>query len=175
MNKTVVIYRSVYGYTKTYAEMIAEELACDLREYSEITPEILLTYDTIIYGGGLYAVGINGINLIKKNYDKLKDKHLFVWATGSNPGDPEDLEAVWSHNFTDEMRKNIPMFYLRGGFDYNKLNGKHKIMMSLLKMKLKSMKNRTKNEDDLLKAYDAAEYHCNKENIRQLTDAVSGL
>jgi hypothetical protein len=73
------------------------------------------------------------------------------------------------------MRKNIPMFYLRGGFDYNKLNGMHKIMMSLLKMKLKSMKNRTKNEDDLLKAYDTAEYHCNKENIRQLTDAVRGL
>ena len=150
MNKIVVIYRSVYGYTKTYAEMIAEELTCDLREYSEISPDDLLSYDTIIYGGGLYAIGINGINLIKKNYDKLKDKHLFVWATGSNPGDPEDLEAVWSHNFTDEMRKNIPMFYLRGGFDYNKLNGKHKIMMSLLKMKLKSMKNRTKNEDDLL-------------------------
>ena len=73
MNKTVVIYRSVYGYTKTYAEMIAEELACDLREYSEITSDNLLMYDTIIYGGGLYAVGINGINLIKKNYDKLKE------------------------------------------------------------------------------------------------------
>ena len=43
MNKTVVIYRSVYGYTKTYAEMIAEELACDLREYSEITSDNLLT------------------------------------------------------------------------------------------------------------------------------------
>ena len=98
MNKIVVIYRSVYGYTKTYAEMIAEELTCDLREYSEISPDDLLSYDTIIYGGGLYAIGINGINLIKKNYDKLKDKHLFVWATGSNPGNPEDLEAVWNHN-----------------------------------------------------------------------------
>ncbi len=62
-----------------------------------------------------------------------------------------------------------------GNEDIDKLNGKHKIMMSLLKMKLKSMKNRTKNEDDLLKAYDAAEYHCNKDNIRQLTDAVRGL
>ena len=69
MNKTVVIYRSVYGYTKTYAEMIAEELTCDLRESSEISPDDLLSYDTIIYGGGLYAIGINGINLLKKNYE----------------------------------------------------------------------------------------------------------
>ena len=69
MNKIVVIYRSVYGYTKTYAEMIAEELTCDLREYSEISPDDLLSYDTIIYGGGLYAIGINGINLIKDTGD----------------------------------------------------------------------------------------------------------
>ena len=57
MNKTVVIYRSVYGYTKTYAEMIAEELACDLREYSEISPDDLLLYDTIIYGAAFTQSG----------------------------------------------------------------------------------------------------------------------
>jgi len=36
MGKTIVLYRSEYGYTKTYAEMIAKELGCDIREASGV-------------------------------------------------------------------------------------------------------------------------------------------
>ena len=37
-------------------------------------------YDTIIYGGGLYAEVINGVTLITKNNDKLKDKKILLAA-----------------------------------------------------------------------------------------------
>ncbi len=30
--KTIVVYKSKYGYTKRYAEWIAEELSCDIKE-----------------------------------------------------------------------------------------------------------------------------------------------
>ena len=44
------------------------ELKSILFECSQIKPEDLLQYDTIIFGGGLYASGINGISLITKNF-----------------------------------------------------------------------------------------------------------
>ena len=55
MNNIAVVYKSYYGSTKRYAQWIAEEAKADCFEYSEIEAKKLMEYDTIIYGGGLYA------------------------------------------------------------------------------------------------------------------------
>lgn len=105
--KIIVIYKSKSGYTKTYAEWISKDLNCDIKDVKDITISELEGYDVIIYGGGLYATGINGISILKKNYHLLKNKKLIVWATGENPGRESDLQKVWQHNFTDEQLKKI--------------------------------------------------------------------
>lgn len=138
--KTIVIYKSKSGYTETYAKWISEDLDCALKCPSDITIEEIKQYDTIIYGGGLYAIGINGIDLIKKNFSLLSDKNIVVWATGVNPGKEDELKEVWNHNFTEEQLKSIKTFYLRGGFDYKKLNAGDKLLMNMLKIKLKLKK-----------------------------------
>ena len=63
MLRTVVIYRSTSGFTKRYAEWIAEELKADLFEARKIDAPKLADYDLIVFGGSLHAVGINGIKL----------------------------------------------------------------------------------------------------------------
>jgi flavodoxin len=80
--KTVVIYKSKTGFTKKYAEWISEELSADIFDVSKVTINMLTAYDTVIYGGGLYAVGINGVKLITKNLDKLKDKKVVCLCYG---------------------------------------------------------------------------------------------
>jgi flavodoxin len=57
--KTLVVYKSKTGYTKKYAEWIAEELSADILEVSKVNINILASYDTVIFGGSLHAVGIN--------------------------------------------------------------------------------------------------------------------
>lgn len=173
--KAIVIYKSKSGYTETYAKWIAEELKCDLKQASDVAINELQKYDVIIYGGGLYAVGINGVSLINTNYSSLVNKKIIVWATGANTGRKEELLQVWNHNFTKEQLKNIKTFYLRGGFDYKRLNITDKILMNMLKIKLKSKNNRTEDEQGMLDAYDIAEYHCKKENIKDLIKYVKGL
>lgn len=173
--KAIVIYKSKSGYTKTYAEWISQELQCPLREVGEVSVSELMEYDTIIYGGGLYACGINGKTFLKKNFAQLKEKNLIVWATGCSPGHPEELEEVWNFNFTKEELKHIKTFYLRGGFDYKKLHTGDKILMNMLKIRLKHKEDRTADEEGLLKAYDIPEYHCKKENIVALVEYVRAL
>lgn len=68
--KTVVVYKSISGFTKKYAEWIAEELETDLLRLEKNDIDILLKYDIIIYGGCLHAVGISGVNIIKNNFNK---------------------------------------------------------------------------------------------------------
>lgn len=168
--KAVVVYKSKSGFVKKYAQWIAEELQADIYEASKIDVNMLMLYDTIIYGGGLYAVGINGLKILTKNLDKLKDKKLVAFATGATPSRSEDIEKVKNANFTPEQQKYIRFFYLRGGFDYTRLKLIDKVLMNLLKLKIKS-KNKNKlipDEKGMLAAYDEPIDFTSKKNIEEL-------
>ena len=85
--KAIVIYKTKYGSTKTYAGWIAEELSCEAVDVSKVKTDDLTLYDTIVYGGGLYAEVINGVSLITKNIESIKDKKIAVFSTGITPLD----------------------------------------------------------------------------------------
>lgn len=166
--KSVVIYKSKTGFSKKYAQWIAEELSADIFEVSKCNIESIETYDVVVYGGSLHAVGINGINFITKNFDKLKSKRIIVFATGASPARENVLNEVTNRNFTPEQQNYIKLFYLRGGFDYNKLGFVDKTLMTLLKLKIKNKKVLTPDEKGMLTAYDKPADFTKKENIKEL-------
>jgi len=170
--RTVVVYKSKAGFAKQYAEWIAKELTADLFEASAVSINELTAYDTVIYGGGLYAVGINGVKLITKNLDKLKGKKVVVFATGASPGREEVINEVRNNNFTPEQQKQISFFYLRGGFDYNRLNTVDKLLMILLKWRLRRKKQLTPDERGMLNAYDTPVNFTRKNHIDELISYV---
>ena len=175
-NNTCVIYTSKYGSTKKYGEWIADELKADLFEAKSINVNKILQYDTIIYGGSLYARGILGINLIKDNYEKIKEKNIIIYIVGasSNKMAEENIDSIISYNLSEEIRKKIKYFYLRGGFNYNILSLKDKFLMNLLKVKLKRIKeeDRTEEEQGMLDAYDNPINFVNRNNIKELLLAI---
>ncbi|MGE4282777.1 MAG: flavodoxin domain-containing protein [Clostridia bacterium] len=151
MVKAAVIYKSRYGSTKKYAEWIASEINGTLLEYSQVKAKKLSEYDTIIFGGGLYASGINGISLITKNFEALKNKNLIVFTVGlSSTQDKEIFIPIIQKNFTQEMREKIQIFHMRGGMDYKKLSFVHKPMMAMLKATVAKKKPEELSEDDKL-------------------------
>jgi len=152
--KVVVVYRSKSGYTKNYATWLSEKLKCDLLEGTKTKAKDLLGYDTIIYGAGLYAIGINGINLIINNYDLLKNKRLIVYTVGASPVREETTQEVRKANIPVELSDKIQLFYLRGGFDYSRLTPFNKILMTLMKIKLKHTKNPDADTRGMLASYD---------------------
>ena len=168
--KTIVAYKSKSGYTKTYAEWIAQELDCDIKENAGISD--IIGYDTIIYGGGMYAGGFNGIKLITKNLDKLSGKKIALFAVGSNPGREHEMQPFWEKVLTAEQQKQIGHFYLRGGFDFSKLTAGDKILMKMLKVRLQKLKERTEDEQGMLDAYDTPVDFRDKDNIKPLIDFV---
>lgn len=173
--KTVVVYKSKSGYTKTYAEWIAKELGADLKENNKLRIEDVSAYDTIIYGGGMYAGGINGLKFIKYNYEQLKEKNIAVWATGANPGRPEELQAVWEKHFSPEQLEHIKTFYLRGGFDISLCSKGDKILMNLLKSHLKKKENPTEDDKGIISMCEVPVDFRDKKNIEELCNWVRGL
>lgn len=134
---------------------------------------MLISYDTVIYGGGLYVVGINGVKDITQNIGKLKAKKVIVFATGVTPSREETIREVRDKNFTIEQQRHIRFFYLRAGFDYNKLKPFDKILMTLLKWKLKRKKKLTLDERGMLASYDTPVDFTQKKNIDKIIAYVN--
>ena len=170
--EVLVAYKSKSGFTKKYANWIAEELFADVYEASNVTPEMLKKYDTIIYGGGIYAASINGLDIVKKNMDILDGKNIVVFATGASPSREEVVSQVRDKNFSLEEQKNIEFFYFQGGFDYDKLTLFDKFIMTLMKWSLKIKQRRTPDEEGMLAAYETPVDFTKKSNVERLTAFV---
>ncbi|MCK4980032.1 MAG: flavodoxin [Candidatus Delongbacteria bacterium] len=172
---TIVIYRSKSGYVKKYAEWISEELITDLKEYSQVSINDLSKYRTIIYGGGVYISGINGVKFITGNLEIFEDKNIVVFASGASSGKPEDIDSIKRKNFTYGQLKIIKFFYLRGGFDFNKLKFPYTVLMRFMKWKLSRQKLLTGDEKGMLEAFDDPTDFTNKENIKGLIEYVRNI
>ena len=109
---TIVIYKSKYGSTKQYAKWISERLNCKMFDAKDVKVNDLLKYDTIIYGGGLYAEVIAGVTLITKNIEKLKDKKIIVYTTGITPINVRDYydDMVIKKNFKFDIEGKIKVY-----------------------------------------------------------------
>ncbi len=181
MKKTVVIYESKYGFTKRYAEWIAEALSCPVFEQKKFCTKDFAQYETIIYGGGLYAGGVSGIRLITENWSLLSDKQVVLFTCGlANPGDSYNVSNIrqsLSKILSDDMMKRIRLFHLQGGIDYRRLSFIHKTMMSMLrKMLLKKDEHTLRQEDRLiLETYGQNLDFTDKGSIRPLVECVLNL
>lgn len=171
MNNIAIVYKSKYGSTKRYAQWIAEEVKADLFECSEIETKKLMEYNTIIYGGGLYASGITGISTITKNFEIIKDKKIIVFTVGLASTDKEEvfLPIIEKH-FSKEMCDNIKFFHLRGGIDYKKLGIIHKSMMAMMKIVISKKNSDELSDDDrkFLATYGKKVDFTDKNMIKQL-------
>ncbi|SDN29120.1 flavodoxin domain-containing protein [Acetanaerobacterium elongatum] len=172
MSNIIVVYRSKTGFVKNYAEWIAKAVGADLREAKGVEITDLMKYDTIVYGGGLYAGGINGFRLIKKNLDQLKGKRLIVFTSGASPVRPEVVDEVKKHNLNPEEQKQVQFFMMRGGFNYNKLSPIDKFLMSLRKIQLKSIKNPDADARGMLAAYSQPVDFTREKNIEPVVKAI---
>lgn len=175
--KTIVIYKSKTGFVRKYAEWIAEDLLADIFEVSKVNINMLTKYDTVIFGGSLHAVGINGVKFITNNIDKLKGKKIIVFASGASPWSEKVMKEVMTNNFTLDQQKNIKFFYLRGGFNYSQLSPFDKVLMTLLKwsikIKKKKKKELTSDEIGMLEVLDKPADFTSKSNIEKMVTYVN--
>lgn len=143
--KIAVIYKSKTGFTKKYAEMVAEEIDCTLMEFKKATVEIMSDFDVIVFGGRVCAGMVDGMNKAKEMFEGSKAEKFAVFATGGTPNEAEEvIEEFWENNLSEDELESIPHFYMQGGICYEKMPLFEKMIM---KMMAHVMKNK-KNKDD---------------------------
>lgn len=137
--KSIVIYKSSTGFTKTYAKWIAEALSCEALPLENAKSVDLNKYDAVIFGGWIFAGTIQGLKGIKEKLTSYNGKKA-VFATGATPPESPEASAALSTCFTEEERKTIGTFYMQGGLDYTQMGAVHKAMMKMMSSMMKKQK-----------------------------------
>ena len=131
--KAIVIYHSQTGFTKRYAEWIAEAAGADCLELSVAKKKDLTSYEAIIFGGWACAGSISKINWFKSNID--------------NP----EIDQALKQNFKEIAPEKVSVFYCPGGFNYEKMSASSKLMMKMFIKMLKAKKDKTEAEQEMIK------------------------
>jgi len=145
MSKIAVVYKSKYGTTKQYAAWIAAALNVPLFESAGIELSQLKDYDVVIYGGGLYANGIDGIKVVTENFCKT----LVLFTVGLADPRITDYTPILEKTFKPEQLSKTKVFHLRGGIDYKKLSLLHKGMMAMVKREADKITPDQQTSDDV--------------------------
>ena len=160
--KTLITYKSKTGFAEKYARMIAEELGCSIIPLKQMTAEKMSEYDTVVFGGGIYAGSINGLKKAKAMFEKSTAKDFVVFATGGTPNEAasESVKEMWNVNLGSEAEK-IPHFYLQAGISYEKMSFPDKLLMKMFASMLAKKKDKTATEkgfeEYIISSYDISD------------------
>ncbi len=170
--KTIVIYNSQTGFTKRYAEWIAEATGADCLELSAAKKKDMTAYEAIIFGGWACAGSISKISWFKGNIDKWADKKLIVFCVGGSPIDNPEIEQALKQNFQESDLKKVSVFYCPGGFNYEKMSTPSRLMMKMFVKMLKVKKNKTQEEQVMIKMISSSYDISDKKYIEPILECL---
>ncbi|MDD3219412.1 MAG: flavodoxin domain-containing protein [Lachnospiraceae bacterium] len=163
MNR-IVIYQSSTGFTKQYAEWIAEDLGCKAVSIKEIKQDAVKNYDQVIYGGWVMGGMVSGLDKVRQ----YNPKQLVVFAVGAAPQEAVHVEDVKTANKTGE----IPVYYLAGGLRFDKLNFAMKGILKMVKKSVMKKENKTEMDEFMAKYLDQNFDHSDRKQIQRLVESL---
>lgn len=172
--KTIVIYNSQTGFTKRYAEWIAEKSGADCYELSEAKKKNLDDYDAIVYGGWACAGTISKLSWFKGNINKWNGKKLIVFCVGASPIENPEIEPALKKNFNEDEMKRVSVFYCPGGFNYEKMSTTSRVMMKMFIKALKAKKDKTEEDEIMIKMISSSYDISDIKYIEPILECVKG-
>lgn len=160
--KAVIIYYSKTGFTRRYAQWLAEALGCDCVPFDKRMRVRLDDYDAVIFGSWLRAGAIQKLSWFKEQMPNMTGRIRIVFAVGAMPAEAEaEVRAMFDKNFNEEQQAKVSMFYLQGGLDYSRMDVISRAAMRFLCAMLRRKKNPTPEDTGMLrmieKSFDAAD------------------
>lgn len=172
--KAVILYVSQTGFTKKYAEWLAEELNCNAVSYEKRNEVRLDEYDTVLFGSWCCAGGIKKLAWFKKLLPQLNAKKIVVFAVGAMPMDSPQVDNLWKQNFSDKEKAQFSTYYLQGGLCYEKMGFASKMMMKMFASMMAKKKDKTPEEQETAKVLGTSCDHSKREYINAIVEECLG-
>jgi len=111
--KKLILYKSVLGSTKQYAEWLKESIGADLFKFDQINDNDLSSYDQVVVMSGTYAGSMPLTGFLVKKWDILKNKDVYAIGIGCSP-EGTDISKVAYEKIPSEIREAIEYFKIIG-------------------------------------------------------------
>lgn len=171
--RTLIVYKSVTGFTKQYAQWIAEALHCEAVDLKEASSQKMSDYHIIIFGGRFHAGVVDGLKKAKTLFGESTAEKLIVFGTGATARTETDMiREAWKNNFTPEELSRIPHFYMESGLRQEKMPLGDKLMLKVFATMVKSKKEKTAYEEAMVQALGESFDHSSREQIQPLVEWV---
>lgn len=139
-----IVYVSQTGHTKQYAELLAEKISLPAYELNA-AKKALPKNAEIIYLGWLMAGKVKGYQTAAKHFAVKA-----LCGVGMSGGNSQLADIKKANHLSDDL----PLFYLQGGFELDKLHGVYKLMMKTMQSTvgkgIADKQDRTPEEEDML-------------------------
>lgn len=162
--KTLIIYTSQTGFTKKYADWLAQKTGgdlLDLKDAQKKNDAFFEGFEAIVYGGWVMAASVVKVKWFLNRAASWKGKKLAIYCVGGSPNDNPDVEVMLKNMLTDEQREYIRAFYCQGGFNYERMNAPSRLAMKMFVSALKKKKDPTEEEkimtEMVAKSYDISD------------------
>ncbi len=134
--KVAVVYCSQTGFTKKYAEWLAEDVGCEAVPYADRGCIDLNGIDVLVFCSWFHAASIKGAKWLKSVMREHPGLRTVVLVTGATPMPCEmwpasEVEEAFRRTFPESDYPDLPHFYCHGGFDYDRLGTLDKIAMRM--------------------------------------------
>lgn len=144
--KTAIIYFSQTGFTKQYAEWLAEEVGGDCMSFEKAEKKDFSGYDAVVFGSWCHAGMIRKLGWFKGNLPQWQDKKKVVFAVGASPAENPEIAEALPKNFTEEEWNQVSVFYCPGGLRYENMKPVSKVMMKMFAKMMAGKKDKTEDE-----------------------------
>ena len=111
--KTLVVYRSILGTTKHYAQWLEDALSADLIDFKHVNDKTFDKYELVIVSSGTYAGKMPLVDFLKKYWTVLQSKKVVVVAVGIAPADVKESKVSYEL-IPPEIRSKITYFKVPG-------------------------------------------------------------
>ena len=145
--KTVVINHSQTGFTRRYAQRIAEAVGADCFSRSQAKGVDFSPYGAVVYGSWACAGKIRKLGWFKSRMRGWSGKRLAVFCVGASPAESPEIEPFLRRSFTDEERERAAVFYCPGGLNYEGMPLPSKLMMRAFAKSTRAKKGKTPEEE----------------------------
>ena len=176
--KITVLCNSKTGFTKRYADWIAEELhgkemQCDVQPYKDFSTTMVEASGLVIFCSRIHAGKVEHLHKVKSHFCGQSPQKLIVVATGGTPAAAEGAIAkVWAKNLTESELQSIPHFYLQGGLDYEKMGFLDRTIMKTVAKLLGGRKKKSEFEAGFEQAIQGSYDIASREYTAPLIDHI---
>lgn len=153
----LIIFKSVYGSTRSYAEWLADDLGFDMVSIDDVNTAHIRDYGTIIVGSPVVMNKPFLSSWIVERWEEMRGARVILFTTSGAPPTAPALRDGFDNAIPRAIREQLTWVPLPGHFDYSRLSFLHKLMMQIGALMQKSPDARARMRADFQRPVDNVE------------------